>query len=92
MLPGELVVRVVTEAVLVGVSPSAELKPSCKVRVKDAVTSESVPEVPAVVEEKSEVYTVDTAVTSVRVVTDVTQVSKAVTSVNSKVDNGAQWG
>lgn len=86
MLPGELVVRVVTEAVLVGVSPSAELKPSCKVRVKDAVTSDSGPEVPVVVEEKKpEVYTVDTAVTSVRVVTDVTQgMSKlsAATSVN----------
>lgn len=85
MLPGALVVRVVTEAVLVGVSPSAELKPSCKVRVKDAVTSESDPEWPAVVEEKSEGYTVDTTVTSVRVVTDVTHgMSKlAATSVNS---------
>lgn len=85
MLPGELVVRVVTEAVLVGVSPSAELKPSCKVRVKDAVTSESDPKVPVVVGEKPEVYTVDTAVTSVRVVTDVTQGKSklaAATSVN----------
>lgn len=49
MLPGELVVRVVTEAV--DMSPSAELKPSCRVRVKDAVTSESGPKVPVVVEE-----------------------------------------
>lgn len=37
------------------------------------MTSESDPKVPVVVEEKPEVYTVETAVTSVRVVTDVTQ-------------------
>lgn len=71
MPPGELVVRVVSEAV--GVSPSRELKPSCKVSVKGAVTRESGPEVPVVVEEKPEVYTAEVVVTSVRVVTDVTQ-------------------
>lgn len=48
------------------------------------MTSESGPKVPVVVEEKPEVHTVETAVSSVRVVTDVTQgMSKlAATSVN----------
>lgn len=71
MLPGELVMRVVSEEV--DMSPSAELKPSFKVSVKRAVTRESGPEVPVVMEEKAEIYTAEIVVTLVRVVTDVTQ-------------------
>jgi hypothetical protein len=82
VLPGELVVNVVTE--VGGVAPTGEPRLSCNVRVNDAVTRESGFDVPVVVEESLWEYTEEAVVNSVRVGTDVTQgLSKAAeTSVN----------